>query len=104
MAKTTKRDVWARRIAGYERSGLSRRAWCEANSVSLHTFDYWRRQLRPGAAHRPRLKHALVPIAVRAAAQVSPIEVVLPAGVVLRLSSTVDRDWLVGLLRELRAC
>lgn len=108
MARKTKREVWTRRIAAYERSGLNRRAWCEANDVSVHTLDYWRRQLRTSSARLPRTRQTLVPVMVRAAelrgASELSIEVVFPDGVTLRVPPTVDRAWLVGLLRELRAC
>lgn len=109
MARMAKREVWARRIAAYERSGLNRRAWCAANDVSVHTLDYWRRQLRTSSGRLPRTRQTLVPVMLRAAASRSAsielsIDVAFPDGVTLRVPATVDRDWLVGLLRELRAC
>jgi hypothetical protein len=50
MAKTDKQRTWAKRIAAWERSGMSRRPWCAANEANVHTFDYWRRRLRARSA------------------------------------------------------
>ena len=36
---------WAVIMADFERSGLSRRAFCESRELSLKTFGNWRRRL-----------------------------------------------------------
>ena len=38
-------------LAGYEKSGLTRRAFCHKRGIPVSTFDYWRREL----AAKPRL-------------------------------------------------
>jgi hypothetical protein len=39
------RADWERLVSKFERSGLSRKAFCERAAVSTSTFDYWRRKL-----------------------------------------------------------
>jgi hypothetical protein len=112
MAKVDKQQLWTRRIAAGERSGLSRRAWCAAQGLNTHTYDYWRRRLRGAPARQAskERRQALVPIRVRAKRgerSLSPsamIELALPHGVVLRASSAVDARWLGTLVREVSAC
>ncbi len=36
---------WKGHIAGLSKSGLSRRAYCQQNGLSISTFDYWRAEL-----------------------------------------------------------
>lgn len=115
MTSTKKRELWARRVAAWERSGLSRRAWCERHGVNVHTLDYWRYRLRQRAARpvvaRSRSK-ALVPIVVKEAAPLPtaaalgavPVEIALPSGVQVRVPASTDPRWLASLVRELGAC
>lgn len=42
----TKRVDWKKRIAQWERSGQSQRAFCAKMSLALSTFQWWRRKLR----------------------------------------------------------
>lgn len=106
MAKSSKSEVWARRLAACERSGLSRRAWCERAGVNVHTLDYWRYRLRPGPAKSARSRSkALVPILVRdTSTAMTGIEVELSSGVRIRASTSTDVRWLASLVRELGAC
>jgi transposase-like protein len=98
MSEAQKRDTWAKRMRAWERSGRSRRAWCESNGVNLHTFDYWRRQLRsePG----------LLPLVVEPVVEAAPaqVEIVLANGVVLRMPLMVDTERLVHWVRALQSC
>ena len=94
----SKEELWAKRVRAFERSGLSRRAWCAQEKVALSTLDYWRLKVGTG-----ELKPALVPVVV-VDSQVpvsGRIEVIL-GDVQLRLPATVDAAWLCNLLRGLR--
>jgi transposase len=95
----SKEELWTKRMRAFERSGLSRRAWCAQEKVALSTLDYWRLKLGTTG----ELKPSLVPVVV-ADSQVpvsGRIEVSL-GGVQLRLPATVDAAWLCSLLRGLR--
>jgi hypothetical protein len=39
-----------RLLAAFEASDLGRKAFCEAQSISVNTLDYWRKRLRGRAA------------------------------------------------------
>ena len=47
MPKITKAErialhqIWEERISEFQMSGQTRRAWCEANNVSIGQFQYW---------------------------------------------------------------
>jgi len=57
----SRREVIAGVVAEYERSGLSRRSFCERTGVAVSTLDYWRRQVREGNRAR------IVPVKIEAA-------------------------------------
>jgi hypothetical protein len=44
--------VWSERMLGFEASGLTRRAWCLREGLSLAMLDYWRRRLRGSGSMR----------------------------------------------------
>jgi hypothetical protein len=111
MAKTEKERAWTQRMGEWARSGMSRRAWCAANEVSVHTFDYWRRRLRTRTVSKspPRQPHQrLVPVIVKSATVASEsataVEIALPSGIALRAATTVEARWLATLVREIEAC
>jgi len=105
MAELSNRDIWSGRMASWERSGLSRRAWCNRSGVNVHTFDYWRRRLREAPTPRKRkARTELVPIRVSAPSAAAPVELVLPSGVCLRVSSGADVAQVAALVRALVAC
>ena len=37
---------WAIRFADQKASGLTARQWCEQNSLSFHTYNYWKHLLK----------------------------------------------------------
>ena len=57
----SRRETIAGVVAEYERSGLSRRSFCERAGVAVSTLDYWRRQVRDGNRAR------IVPVKIEAA-------------------------------------
>jgi transposase-like protein len=105
MAESSKREQWSERIAAWGRSGLSRRAWCDKHGINVHTLDYWRRRLggESGVGKRKR-QGKLVPIVVSATAAPMPFDVLLPAGVQLRVPAGADVAQVAQLVRALCAC
>lgn len=45
--KEQRRQEWAARIANYETSGQTMKAWCDAQGVTKDTLRYWLRTLKP---------------------------------------------------------
>lgn len=105
MSRMAKQVVWRKRVLAFERSGLTRRAWCEGAGVAVATLDYWRSRLRASA---DRSTQALVPIVVsdvptagiRSTSGV--VEIDLGGGLRLRADAQVNAQWLATLLRGLR--
>ena len=78
-------------VAGYEESGLTRRAYCEERGISLPTLDYYRRR-RPAAG-------GLVAVEVAASAMASIMTVVLQNGRRVEVNGDFAEAELARLLR-----
>jgi hypothetical protein len=106
MSRLAKQARWHKRVVAFERSGLTRRAWCAREGVVMATLDYWRRRCRAVAEEsRP----ALIPImvsdagaAVVAGAGTGVLEIEIGGGVRLRADAQVNAQWLASVLRGLR--
>ena len=105
MSKLAKQVLWRNRVLAFERSGLTRSAWCAREGVSTSTLDYWRRR---GGAAAEKSAQALIPIVVAdvcAADSVGrggALEIDLGGGVRLRADAQVNAQWLASVLRGLR--
>jgi hypothetical protein len=109
MSRLSKRAQWHKRVLAFERSGLTRKAWCAQAGVAVATLDYWRSRLRNGGDGSVQ---ALVPIVVSDApvdgarcsgAGTGVLEIeVGGGGVRLRANARVDAQWLASVLRGLR--
>jgi hypothetical protein len=95
------RQRWQQRLHRFRDSGLTVPAFCDREGVSTASFYVWRRRLRhdltPPAPDTPRL----VPVTLAPPPASAPVELLLPSGLVLRLSLDCDLDWvrqLLGLL------
>lgn len=117
MAKTEKARLWAKRIAAFERSGMSRRTWCAGQGLNASTLDYWRVRLRTVAARVPQRTQdnspgsattpIVVPIVVEpthARRAGGPVEIDLPGRVRLHVVPGVDAAWLAALIRGVAGC
>ena len=105
MAESRKQAIWSRRVLSFERSGLTRVAWCRREGVSAASLDYWRRRFRAVVEEGGR---ALVPIMVSDACAVESVvcagilEIEVGGGVRLRADARLDAQWLASVLRGLR--
>ena len=88
------RQRWQQRLERFRRSGLAVPAFCDREGISTASFYSWRRRLQqdptPPAADTPRL----VPVRLVSPPAKAPVEVLLPSGLVLRLSPDSDLAWL----------
>jgi hypothetical protein len=87
---------WSKLIAEQEASGTSVRSFCKQRGLGVHSFYTWRRRL---------LKKKPVKFALLKTVSVSapPIELFLPGGERLCISSGVDTATLRGVLEALRS-
>jgi hypothetical protein len=92
------RQLWQKRLDRFRRSGLTITAFCDCEGISTASFYVWRRRLQhdatPATADAPRL----VPIRLVTPPASAPIELLLPSGCVLRLSSDCNLPLLQQLL------
>jgi hypothetical protein len=105
MSRLAKQVHWRKRVLAFERSGLTRVAWCGREGVATATLDYWRRRCRAAAEGSER---ALIPIMVseargaEAVGVCGTLEIDIGGGVRLRADAQVSAQWLSSLLRGLR--
>jgi hypothetical protein len=100
------RQLWIERLARFSESGLCPAEFCAAEGVSLPSFYSWKRRLntesRSSAAEQnldTQLAPRLLPVCLPAAA--TPVELVLPSGVVLRVPPGCDLAFLRSLVESL---
>lgn len=95
-----KRALWGRRVAAWERSGQSQRAWCKAEGVSLSTFQWWRQRL---AQEVPSERvPSFMPLRLEPEAATASIEVRLRSGTQIRIEGEAALRAVEPLLRGLR--
>src|SRR4051795_3281535 len=107
MAQATRdpgrEPYWRRVLARWRRSGLSVRAFCQAEGVSEPSFYAWRRKLDQGDHKKP----AFLPVHVITEGAAEPakggIEIVLTNGRCLRVGPGFDPDTLVKVVHLLEA-
>ncbi len=102
-----KAAFWKPHLDGWRDSGLSQAAYCREHGLHLKCFAYWRRKLCPELAlsSAPTSMPAVVPIVVRDAPAVDDrIEVRLPNGLQVILSTGLDPARLVPTIRALWSC
>ena len=83
-ALATKRAYWGQRIAEWEHSGQSQKAFCAERSLVLSTFQWWCAQRKRRRAAKPAA--AFLPIALHAA---SVVEVELRSRTRIRFEGEV---------------
>ena len=92
----TNEDQWRARLEAWKTSGLSVRAFCERESISLNTFRYWKDKIesrRKGAA--------VVKGPVRLAHLLPTIEIVISERFTVRVPAGFRADELVRLIEVL---
>jgi len=95
VKRGSKAQLWSKRIAAFEGSGLSRRAWCRRKGLNLATMRYWISRL-------PKSGLARVPIVVaRDETGVADVEITLRSGLRVRTPRGTDASWLADLVRAL---
>ena len=80
-------QFWREAVTAWQKSGLSIRAFCAGRGLSQPSFYAWRRTLSKSDRQQPATPPTLVPLRVVAD---SVLEVVLPAGVVVRVPAGAD--------------
>jgi len=107
-ARATREREMRRVLKDLERSGLSQRGFCEQRGIALSTLTWWRRKLRKdegdGGERRPSEAPFLELEVVEdePQASISPVELHLPGGAVVRIDPGVSEDTLFRVFRAAR--
>ena len=81
---TEQAAYWQQQVAGWQASGQSQKAFCEANDLNFHRFGYWRRKL-PHRTDTGREKDSgFVPVTVHSQPLPTALSIQLPNGLVLQ--------------------
>jgi len=92
-------------------SGLKVADFCRQESVSAPSFYFWRRRLQEqeallnhqvGRAGSAVSSRQLLPVHIESGAPAAPVRILLPQGVSLETSTSIDDRRLTDLLRALR--
>lgn len=98
--ESSKQALWARRVEAWERSGLSQRAWCGVEGVSLSTFQWWRQRLVREASGESAA--SFMPLRLEPGVTTASIEVRLRSGTQIRFEGEAALRAVEPLLRGLR--
>jgi transposase-like protein len=102
---------WRGVLVRQAESGLSVADFCRQGSVSAPSFYFWRRRLQEqeatgnqqaGKAAAAVSSRQLLPVHIESAAPAAPVRILLPQGVWLETSTSIDDRRLSDLLRALR--
>jgi hypothetical protein len=99
-------ERWRQRLLRFDRSDLSVVAFCAHEGISAPSFYGWRKRLRPQQAARSTQTTAdlprLVPIHLTTpTTPATPVELLLPGGVLLRLPAGCDLNFVRSLVQTL---
>ena len=96
-----KRTLWQERIASWRRSGLSQKAWCERERITLSTLGYWLKKLRGTVKsdNAPEIAPHFIPVALMTTGSVT---IRIDNAMTIDIDSSVDRSLLKDLLVALR--
>jgi transposase len=92
------RQLWQQRLDRFRKSGLTVPVFCKREGISTASFYTWRRRLYADSTPPAADTTHLVPVRLVTSATDAPVELLLPSGVVLRLTSDADLVWLKQLL------
>jgi hypothetical protein len=94
---------WQEQLQRFEQSGLSVADFCAQHGLGLRSFYAWRRRLRgqPPTSDQPQPAPHFLPVQVSPVAAAAPVELVLPHGLVLRLSPGCDLDLVRSVVESL---
>ncbi len=96
VANSEREKVWQERVAQWQTSGLSQRAYAIEQGFSAHQVSYWVRRFA-GVQPSP----GLVPVRVTPAAAAGAISLRSEHGWTLTLPRDVPAGWLAEMMRAL---
>ncbi len=92
------RQRWQQRLDRYRKSDLTVASFCKREGISTASFYTWRRRLSADSTLPAADTSRLVPVRLVTPATDAPVELLLPSGIILRLTSDANVVWLRQLL------
>ena len=74
---------WQQQVAGWQATGQSQKAFCEANDLNFHRFGYWRRKLLHRVDSGSQKASGFVPVTLCSQPVAADLSIQLPNGLVL---------------------
>ena len=105
-----KLQYWAGHYQAWQTSGLTRRAYCEREGLSLVTYERWSKRVRASTKvpnsitslpASPTQSLTLVPVQVVDKGHHEGLSLCSPAGWKMRLPVAIDPAWLAAVLKHL---
>lgn len=94
-------EIWRDRIQAWQRSGLSRAAFCRGEGLKTWNFNYWHRL----ACSSKEASRAMVPVVIASsAASTVMAEVLLQNGLTVRVPIQANEQQVARLVRSLCSC
>src|SRR5512141_3439294 len=90
-------ERWKRLVESFERSGMTRRTYCDRNHIKRYQLDYWRRRFRRAERVAPATGDSWIPLQIREDRSTGPT-----AGVHLRVGA-IEIEVQPGFDRQLLA-
>jgi hypothetical protein len=75
---------WQQQVAGWQASGQSQKAFCEANDLNFHRLGYWRRKLLQRADSGSQQDSGFVPVTLHSQPVPTALSIRLPNGLMLQ--------------------
>jgi hypothetical protein len=94
-------EYWQQQIAGWQTSGQSQKAFCEANDLNFHRFGYWRRKLLHRVDSGSQKASGFVPVTISSQPVAADLSIQLPNGLVLRGIGRENQELVCQLLSRL---
>jgi len=97
VANTEREQLWQERVAQWQSSGLSQRAYAIEHGYPIRQVGYWVRRLT-----QSQVTPALLPVRIEAVvAPAAPLSLRSERGWTLTVPSDVPASWLAELMRAL---
>jgi len=101
-----KLQQWCKHISGWKSSGLTQRAYCEREGLSLTSLAYWSPRVRKSArgyagAVESGVGVHLVPVRIQGPRQDGQLLLRSPGGWSVALPASAGAEWLGSVLKQL---
>jgi hypothetical protein len=93
---TNKQVVMEAHFHCWQKSGMSKSAYCQAHGLGYHTFLYWAAKTNPPAESAGSFSAIALP--AKALAATAQLEIAYPSGTIIRLQGDFSAAFIKSLL------